>query len=131
MENRKQMTTQEAADVLGVCYGTVQNWIKAGRIGTADRSKRPTKVCSREILRLKQAIDTGTLPYLQSRRNKSRIGGFSIPANYLLRSQSLNLVHQLLLLAKQIDNQQRIFILLELYLKLLLSKGSIRAEASG
>ncbi len=128
MENRKQMTTQEAADVLGVCYGTVQNWIKAGRIGTADRSKRPTKVCSREILRLKQAIDTGTLPYLQSRRNKSRIGGFSIPANYLLRSQSLNLVHQLLLLAKQIDNQQRIFILLELYLKLLLSKGSIRAR---
>lgn len=125
MKEREMLTVQQAADLLGVSYATIRNWVKSGRIVNTYNHDQQVGLSRQEIIRLKAAIDLGEVQYLKSRRNKQAVSGFSIPVAYLADNQHLKLANQLLLMAKQLNSNHRLLVLLELYLCLLWSKGDL------
>ena len=124
MKKRELLTIQQTADVLGVSNATIRNWIKSGRIVNNYYSGKQMRLSRQEIIQLKKAIDLGEVQYLKSRRNKQAVSGFSIPDSYL-DNQHQKLAHQLLLMVEQLNSSQRLLILLELYLRLLWTKGDL------
>ncbi len=68
---QKQVTTTEAAKILGVSGATVRNWSKAGYI-TPSQS-RPLLFMENEIFALQERIKTNRFNRLRKRANKSAI----------------------------------------------------------
>lgn len=121
----KQITIKQAAEILGVSPATVRNWIRLGKIKQVTRSGRVYELASAEINQLKQAINTGSLPYLKSRRNKQAITGRAVPANYLENKALVDFGESLMPLIRKLSKQGQLLVLLELYLKLLQMNGRI------
>lgn len=101
----KQITIKQAAEILGVSPATVRNWIRLGKIKQVTRSGRVYELASAEINQLKQAINTGSLPYLKSRRNKQAITGRAVPANYLENKALVDFGESLMPLIRKLSSR--------------------------
>ena len=107
----KQITIKQAAEILGVSPATVRNWIRLGKIKQVTRSGRVYELASAEINQLKQAINTGSLPYLKSRRNKQAITGRAVPANYLENKALVDFGESLMPLIRKLSKQGQLLVL--------------------
>jgi len=115
----ERISIKQAADLLGVSSSTVRNWIKLGKITHAVYTNGNWQLDAAEIASLQEAITSGALPYLKSRRNKRAATGYAVPENYL-DAKSLNQAAQALMqLAAELSEQGQMLLLLELYLILL------------
>ncbi len=122
----KHITVSQAANLLGVSDSTIRNWIRAGRIKQVESRGNVLQLAATEIRALKEAIDSGELPYLKSRRNKQAIAGRRIPHNYLEIPEAVEIATVASEIAKAFTDTSQHIVLLELYLLLLL--GSERIE---
>ena len=79
-ENTHYLTTQKAADILGISRATVANWIKLGKLkGFKDKSR--FFIPEEHVRSVKNSLNSSTL--LRSRRNKSLSEKNFIPKSYI------------------------------------------------
>ncbi|MGB3972014.1 MAG: N-6 DNA methylase [Limnochordia bacterium] len=127
----ERITIKQAAEQLGVDSSTVRNWIKLGKITKAVHEQRRWLLAADEIASLKNAIESGKLPYLKSRRNKQAAAGNGVPDDYLDDRKLTQAAHTLMQLAGQLTGEGQLLLLLELYLVLLRDQGLIAAGEAG
>ena len=126
MLKEKRHTLSQAAEKLGVSPATIRNWIKSGRISQVTKSDKGLIFQEQEMNQLAKAIESGRLPYLRSRRNKTAVKTQAVPVGYLAVDCYNLLAEQLLEIALQLNPECRvILLLLEVYLQLLQTQGKI------
>ena len=101
----ERITIKQAAEQLGVDSSTVRNWIKLGKITKAVHEQRRWLLAADEIASLKNAIESGKLPYLKSRRNKQAAAGNGVPDDYLDDRKLTQAAHTLMQLAGQLTGR--------------------------
>lgn len=126
-----KITIKQAAELLGVNSSTIRNWIKLGKITRATHDGKKWQIAADEIASLKQAIESGELPYLRSRRNKRAVTGNFVPDNYLDDKNLVQSAQTLMHLASRLSGQGQILLLLELYLILLKNKDLVAVQDTG
>jgi len=120
-----QITIRQAAATLGVSEATVRNWIRLGKIRNVTWVSNKAYLNAAEIDALCKAIESGDLPYLKSRRNKHAVQGQVIPINYLANPQAAACAEAVMQVAEHLQEEERLFVLLEVYLRLLWLSGKI------
>ena len=83
MLKEKRHTLSQAAEKLGVSPATIRNWIKSGRISQVTKSDTGLIFQEQEMNQLAKTIESGRLPYLRSRRNKTAVKTQAVPVGYL------------------------------------------------
>lgn len=125
MASEKHISIKEAAICLGITVPTMRNWLKRGRVKNIGEGSR-IQFLEKDILKLKNEIITGKIPYLRSRRNKRAISSNLVPDGYLLNQDYQTLADKIVEIASRWDQSKRLLLLLELYIRLLVSQGKIK-----
>ncbi len=76
----ENISAHNAARIIGVSTATIRNWVKAGDISVS--ATKPLSFTKKEILALKENINSGKILRLTTRANKSQSKEFLIPAEY-------------------------------------------------
>ncbi|HVJ50629.1 TaqI-like C-terminal specificity domain-containing protein [Desulfitobacterium sp.] len=117
---------KEVAALLSVSTATVRNWIKSGRIRVLKQGRSPL-FNKREILDLKNEIETGVFHRLKSRRNKRAIKGTFIPAEYVNSEEYVELAERILQVVNESSSEMTPhLILFEVALGLFVKRGRFK-----
>ena len=94
----KLYTLTEACELLSISTATGKNWMKSGRLlPVADASHKKPAFEESTLLALKEALASGSIPGLKSRRNKSYISkNTSVPEENSLRCRLRYCAEQLI-----------------------------------
>ncbi|OUM97186.1 MAG: hypothetical protein A9Z00_01775 [Thermobacillus sp. ZCTH02-B1] len=122
---KEWITVAEAARMLSISTASVRNWAKAGRL-RGIRVGRSLAFERAEVEALKESLDSGRMARLRSRRNKTAADGAFVPAGYVRTKAYEQLAKQAAEIAG--DRLDPRLALLELALKLLMSRGHLAAQ---
>lgn len=120
VETEQYLTLKEVAQFLEISEATVRNWMKKKMIVPQKIFNRKKLFLKSDIEQIKKDIEAGNLQRLQSRRNKKAIQGEAIPSEYVTYKPYINIAEKICELAKTIEHEHKIrLLLLEIALTLL------------
>ena len=84
----KLYTLKEACELLSISTATGRNWIKSGRLVPVARPDNKPVFTKTALFSLRDALSSGTLSGLKSRRNKSYISEASLCRSYISKTSA-------------------------------------------
>ena len=87
-EKMKQISVDNAAQIIGVSSATIRNWVKAGYINPS--STRPLSFLEESVLNLKKQIGSETFSRLTKRANKAAASNNFFPEEYATNAALLS-----------------------------------------
>lgn len=82
-EKKDMLTIEETAEILGISYATVKNWIKLNKLPSVKKGKTYL-FDKKSIYNLKESLADSDL--LKRRRNKSTANGYFFPKSYISKT---------------------------------------------